>query len=617
MIINHYADSADHTHECDSSEDMRAAFEEFNDSDIEQKELFRIVSMDVKALYPSMRWSEILKAVREMIENSDMVLESTNWHEVGKYLAVMMSKEEVREEGLYHVVPKRESNRGITINYLQNKKNDVNWLKARKPGRNQQKKMISLALSIGVQQVLGNHTYKVGDIAYLQTQGGPIGLELTGAVSRPFMMSWDKKYLRMVKEAGIKMPLYKRYVDDSNQVGKVPPEGAKYSPELKRILISEEEARLRRGEMMDSRLARVLNEIANDVKPGIELVEDHPSAHENNMMAILDMNVWMSPSGVIDYRHYEKEVSNKNVMHADSAHSATCKKSVHVQEILRRVFNTSNRLDWDEEVAPVLTDYMGRMYLAGYGEGYRRNVLQHAFRILEIKEQEVRDGIRPRYRKKEWEAERRRNEKKMRKQNWSTKGGHIAPIMVPSTPRGELADMLRRVVQTEAASNKDLSFKIVESGGRTVKSLLQKSNPTATVGCTAEDCIACKGDRGTGGNCRKSNVTYEIECGMCEGEDKSVYVGETSRNLYTRGVEHSKKYEGGKQDSFLQKHQVEKHNGRPAMFKAKVTGNFKDCLSRQVAEGVEIRRCTANLMNTKSEWHQPPIWRIQSEILRG
>jgi hypothetical protein len=530
----------------------------------------------------------------------------------------MMTKEEIIEEGLYHVVPKRESNRKITINYLQNKKNDVNWIKARKPGRNQQRKMISLAISIGVQQVLGNHTYKVGDTAYLQTQGGPIGLELTGAVSRPFMMSWDKKYLRMVGEAGITMPLYKRYVDDSNQVGKVPPEGAMYRPDLKRIIISEEEASLRRGEQMDSRLARILNDIANDVQPEIELEEDHPSAHDDGMRPILDMSVWMSPIGIIIYKHFEKEVSNKDVMHAHSAHSAACKKSVHVQEILRRVFNTSTRLDWDEAVAPLLTDYMGRMYLAGYSEGYRRNVLQHAFRILEIKEKEVLDGVRPHYRKKEWEAEKRRVERKKRKQNWSTKGGHIAPIMVPSTPRGELADMLRRVVQVEAATNKDMNFKIVESGGRTVKSLLQKSNPTATIGCTAEDCIACNGgDRGAGGNCRKNNVTYEIECGMCQGDERSVYVGETSRNLYTRGAEHSKKYEGGKQDSFLQKHQQEKHQGRPAVFTAKVTGKFQDCLSRQVAEGVEIRRCAANLMNTKSEWHQPPIWRIQSEILRG
>ena len=131
-------------------------------------------------------------------------------------------------------------------------------------------------------------------------------------------------------------------------------------------------------------------------------------------------------------------------------------------------------------------------------------------------------------------------------------------------------------------------------------------------------CLACRGGaRGKGGNCRQSNVTYEIECGLCHETDKSIYVGETSRNLYTRGLEHLKKYESGKIDSFLMKHQVEKHDGSAAVCTAKVTNKFKDCLSRQVAEGVEMRRCQANLMNTKTEWHQPPIWRIQSEILRG
>ena len=102
-------------------------------------------------------------------------------------------------------------------------------------------------------------------------------------------------------------------------------------------------------------------------------------------------------------------------------------------------------------------------------------------------------------------------------------------------------------------------------------------------------------------------VTYEIECGLCQGADRSIYVGETSRNLFTRG------YEGWKTDSFLLKHQLEKHDGCAAVCTAKGKKKYKDCLSRQVAEGVQMRRCEANLMNTKSEWHQPPIWRIQSE----
>ena len=40
------------------------------------------MSMDVKALFPSMKWDEIIKAVREMIEESDMSIENVDWHEV-------------------------------------------------------------------------------------------------------------------------------------------------------------------------------------------------------------------------------------------------------------------------------------------------------------------------------------------------------------------------------------------------------------------------------------------------------------------------------------------------------------------------------------------------------
>ena len=83
--------------------------------------MFRIVSMDIKALFPSMKWVDIIKAVRDMIEESDMNIEDVDWHEVGKYLVVMLSKDEIEQEGLNHVVPKRKRNRNITINYLQEK----------------------------------------------------------------------------------------------------------------------------------------------------------------------------------------------------------------------------------------------------------------------------------------------------------------------------------------------------------------------------------------------------------------------------------------------------------------------------------------------------------------
>ena len=50
--------------------------------------------MDVKALYPSMSWDEIIESVKWIIMKSDMKIENVDWFEVGKYLAIMMTKEE-------------------------------------------------------------------------------------------------------------------------------------------------------------------------------------------------------------------------------------------------------------------------------------------------------------------------------------------------------------------------------------------------------------------------------------------------------------------------------------------------------------------------------------------
>ena len=51
--------------------------------------------------------------------------------------------------------------------------------------------------------------------------------------------------------------------------------------------------------------------------------------------------------------------------------------------------------------------------------------------------------------------------------------------------------MLKEVAKSEAQPG--LKFKVVESGGRTVKSSVQQSNPTTISGCQSGDCVACKG----------------------------------------------------------------------------------------------------------------------------
>ena len=108
----------------------------------------------------------------------------------------------------------------------------------------------------------------------------------------------------------------------------------------------------------------------------------------------------------------------------------------------------------------------------------------------------------------------------------------------------------------------------------------------------------------------KNNVNNEIEC---EKDTKpTVYIGETSRNIYTRGGEHLRMREDI--DSFINRHMKERHEGEDDNFVAKVTHSNKDCLTRQVREGVLIRRYEREVMNSRTEWFQPPLFRIRTEI---
>jgi hypothetical protein len=96
-----------------------------------------------------------------------------------------------------------------------------------------------------------------------------------------------------------------------------------------------------------------------------------------------------------------------------------------------------------------------------------------------------------------------------------------------------------------------------------------------------------------------------------------LYHGETARNLYTRGINHEENFRTQKEKSFMLKHQNKEHQGSPGSYKAKVTATAKDCLTRQVREGVHLRRSSVPTLNSKTEWHQPALIRIQREILIG
>ena len=107
------------------------------------------------------------------------------------------------------------------------------------------------------------------------------------------------------------------------------------------------------------------------------------------------------------------------------------------------------------------------------------------------------------------------------------------------------------------------------------------------------------------------------ECG-------AMYRGETARNLYTRDLEHQYNYSGGpnklknlQEKSFIFNHQNDMHEGEPSNFHVSVLRAYNDPLSRQTSEGIFISKIPGEILNAKSEFHQPSIVRVRKEVTRG
>ena len=104
-------------------------------------------------------------------------------------------------------------------------------------------------------------------------------------------------------------------------------------------------------------------------------------------------------------------------------------------------------------------------------------------------------------------------------------------------------------------------------------------------------------------------------CDTCECRGKTrVYEGETGRSARIRGDEHLAALKKQKNYSVLFKHKENEHKNEEMRISMRITKRFKDPLSRQGNEAERISsRNKTDLLNSKSEFHHPPITRVTVE----
>merc|ERR1712197_133134 len=530
-----------------------------------------------------------------------------------------MTREEIEQEGLADVVPTRDNINRCTVNILVsgNDKEGKWHPAAAEPTEEQKKRLVAIVVSLGVKVVMESHTFMVGDTIYRQTHGGAIGLELTMEVSRLLMMEWDRLFMEKMASLEMPLPLAGRYVDDHNDA------------------VQQED-----GEDEETTAAKV-KEVADSLLPGIVMENDIPSRHEDNKIAVLDMKVWQLESGDIVHEHYVKPSSTDHLVPARSAHPGVTKRSMHVEGCVRIMDNCSRLLKWEDYAVPHLNNYMRRMKQDGYSEEYRRGVLKAALDRNDAKLAADRSGERPLNRPPGYQREARRKAKKAKKRNWASSGGYVAPVIVPCTPNSVLA---RRMRAANPEKDPKLRLRVVEWGGVPIgKMIMGNTNPAKSANCFRPDCGVCASG---GKRCSVSGVTYRYVCQKestvggsdngtaqrhSEGNSTDVteepevvkcgaeYLGETSKNMYSRHLWHQEKYDKKSSDSFMANHMSEKHNGEPAEFKIVVMDKFKDAMSRQLSEALKIKNQAgkSEILNSKAEYHQPQIVRLRKSVQVG
>ena len=164
--------------------------------------------------------------------------------------------------------------------------------------------------------------------------------------------------------------------------------------------------------------------------------------------------------------------------------------------------------------------------------------------------------------------------------------------------------------------NKDNTWrlKIVEKSGVKLEDILGDKNPFPEETCSGK-CFPCSSakPKNKESRCLKNNVGYEIPCITCQNRGIcKVYEGETSRNSKVRGEEHLRGLKKKNEGNPLYKHKINDHPNEDVEFEMNVLKAFKDPLTRLANEGVRIKeRKPEELLNSKSEFHQPAIVRLQ------
>ena len=123
--------------------------------------------------------------------------------------------------------------------------------------------MFTEAMKVVLSFIMKNHLYTFDGQIKLQSKGGPIGLLLTGILAQLFMVWWDRQFKIKMDENGLRLRMYKRYVDDINVIVNAPRAGLKFVESEDRVIQDENIVEQELAIKADKRCMNLVQKIGN------------------------------------------------------------------------------------------------------------------------------------------------------------------------------------------------------------------------------------------------------------------------------------------------------------------------------------------------------------------
>ena len=184
-----------------------------------------VVGTDVESLYPSLIIKSVVEEVRSAVYEFNVVFEEVDYLEMARYLALNWSEAECRRSSLGRILPRRRKAQGSRPGLKgegpqgAERGDQEQWVFPRVRLRHDEKRLlIATVLEIATEAMFTHHYYVFGGRNFRQMEGGPIGLRGTCTLARLVMQIYDKKWLKLVEEGGLKLKLYMRYMDDGRKM---------------------------------------------------------------------------------------------------------------------------------------------------------------------------------------------------------------------------------------------------------------------------------------------------------------------------------------------------------------------------------------------------------------